>query len=251
MDDRLRAEVEGCRNEIDNNYRKAMKIVYYLLDKGQLSMEDNKELYMDYSDRDIQHAVDQVAESFEILIRRFNHVVYLVPYEDNEIIGMKMKDLRNIAGSKNTNVTAYLSMYLVTLLLQLFYSGVGERLKTRDFASEKEVVDYATERLEKAASKREVEIEEEVTGYNIVSIKDHWISLKEDDEDRRARNSKYGYVRSVIAFLEKQGLFVKYSSDNIRPTRKLTDLMGHYFLDQKRKETIERLFSEKSIFTED
>lgn len=251
MEENQRVEFENYKNQVNNNYRKAMRIVYYLLDKGQLTMDDNKDLYMDYSDKDIQDTVEQIGESFEVIIRRYNHVVYLIPFEDNEVIGMNMQDLRAIAGSKNTNITAYLSMYLITLFLHLFYNGVGERLKTRDFVSEKEIVDFASDRLLKAAAKDSAEAEEEETGYNIISIKEHWESLMEDDENRRSRNTKYGYVRSVVSFLEKQKLFIRYSNDNIRPNKKLTDLMGHYFLDQNRKETIEKLFSEKSILMED
>lgn len=251
MEELIQAKAETIRSEVENNYKRAMAIVYYLLDKGELSLDDNKDLYMDYSDKDIQQTVDHIAESFKVIIRRYSHVIYLMPQEDNEVIGMNMQGLRNIAGSKSTNITAYLSMYLMTLFLQLFYNGVGESLKTRDFVSIGEVVGLANDRLNKAASKEMVLDEEEETGYNVISIHEHWMSLIEDDENHRGRNSKYGYVRSVVNFLERQQLFVQYSHDDIRPTQKLTALMGHHFLDQHRKEIIERLFSEKSVLEED
>ncbi len=242
-------EKNEMQHDIENRYDKAMEIFYYLLDKGEMSIDDRKELYLNYSDKDMQRAIDHIAEKMKVIIRRYNHVIYLMPSEENEVIGMKMKDLRAIVGSKSTNITAYLSMYLVTLFLQIFYNGVGESLKTRDYVSIKEVVDMAGERLEKAASKDSIYQEEEETGYNVISIHEHWISLMEDDENHRGRNSKYGYVRSVVNFLERQNLFVQYSHDNIRPTKKLTALMGHHFLDRHRKELIEALFSGGSVLT--
>ncbi len=108
--------------------------------------------------------MDEIAESFKVWIRRYNHVIYLMPYEDNDVIGMKMEDLRNISGSKRTNVTAYMSMYLITLFLELFYNGVGESLKTRDYVSIEEVSSVASKRLQQASSKVDVLDEEEETG---------------------------------------------------------------------------------------
>jgi len=251
MDEQIVIELEQRKNEMHQSYIVATKIVYYLLDKGELSIEDHKELYLAYSDKAIQQAVDEIAESFKVLIRRYNHVIYLMPSEDNEVIGMKMQDIRSIVGSVTTNITAYLSMYIMTLFLQLFYNGVGESLKTRDYVSIREVVDLISERLEKASTKERILDEEEATGYNVIAIKEHWNALQEDDEFHRSRNSKFGYVRSVVKFLENQKLFIQYSHDNIRPTAKLTALMGHHFLDQNRKEKIERLFSEKSVFLEE
>lgn len=251
MDEQIIIELEQRKSELHHSYVMATKIVYYLLDKGELSIDDHKEFYLAYSDKLIQEAVDEIAESFKVLIRRYNHVIYLMPNEDNDVIGMKMQDLRSIAGSATTNITAYLSMYIMTLFLQLFYNGVGESLKTRDYVSVREVVDLISDRLEKASAKERILDEEEDTGYNVIAIKEHWTALQEDDEFHRSRNSKFGYVRSVVKFLENQKLFIQYSHDNIRPTAKLTALMGHQFLDQNRKEKIERLFSEKSVLLED
>ncbi len=251
MDEQILAELESRKNDLYQSYKTATEIVYYLLDKGELSINDHKEFYLAYGDKEVQQAIDEIAESFKVIIRRYNHVIYLMPKEENEVIGMKMQDLRGIAGSMTTNITAYLSMYIMTLFLQLFYNGVGESLKTRDYVSIREVVDLISDRLEKAANKERILAEEEETGYNVITIREHWTALQEDDEFHRSRNSKFGYVRSVVKFLENQKLFVQYSHDNIRPTAKLTALMGHQFLDQNRKEKIERLFSEKSVFLED
>ena len=251
MDEQFREALEEHKEETKRHYHKAITIIYYLLEKGQLSVDDQKALYNDYSEREVQKTVDEIAESFNVLVRRYNHVIYMIPYEDNEVMGMKMEDLRKIAGSKQTNITAYMSMYLVTLFLELFYNGVGESLKTRDYVSVEEVSALATQRLGQAASKAQIADEEEETGYNVVAIYEHWIALQEDDENHRSINTKNGYIRSVVNFLIKENLFNQYGYDNIRPTKKLTDLMGHFFLDNKRKETIERLFSEHSVLVED
>lgn len=251
MDEQRTRTAEQFEEEIRGQYRKAMGIIYYLLDKGQLSIDDDKQLYNDYSDREVQQKVQIIAEDFHVTVQRYNHVIYLLPDEDNEVVGMKMEDLRGIAGSKKTNITAYLSMYLVTLFLELFYNGVGESLITRDYVTIGEVAKLATDRLTKAAAKEFIMDEEEELSYNVVSIKEHWCALLEDDENHRSINTKYVYIRGVVNFLVKQNLFVHYGFDNIRPTKKLTDLMGHYFLDKKRKEKIERLFSEKSVLMEE
>jgi hypothetical protein len=247
MDAKINESLEQYKEEVKANYKKAIRILYYLMDKGQLSIEDNRELYNEYSDKEVQQVIECIAEDLKVKIQRYNHVVYLMPEEENEVVGMKMEDLRNIAGSKRTNITAYLSMYLITLFLELFYNGVGESLKTRDYVSIDEMSKLATSRLTKAAAKEFIMDEEEELSYNVVSIKEQWCSMQEDDENHRQVNTKYGYIRSVVNFLLRQNLFVHYGYDNIRPTKKLTDLMGHHFLDQNRKEKIERLFSGKSV----
>ena len=161
MDERMEVSVEQNREEVRGHYKRAISIIYYLLDKGQLSIDDNKQLYNDYSDREVQQTVQSIAEDFHVTVQRYNHVIYLLPDEDNEVVGMKMEDLRGIAGSKTTNITAYLSMYLVTLFLELFYNGVGESLITRDYVTIGEVAKLATDRLTKASAKEFIMDEEE------------------------------------------------------------------------------------------
>jgi hypothetical protein len=113
-----------------------------------------------------------------------------------------------------------------------------------------EIVETAGKRLTEASTKVILEDEEEEALYNVVSIREHWEGLLEDNETRRMINSKYGFVRSVVNFLERQELFVKFSEEDIRPTKKLNDLMSHHFLDEKRKAMIERLFSAESVLEE-
>lgn len=251
MSDIIRTSIEEEKELWRHQQKQATKILYALLAKGSISMDTDKELYLAYSDMTTREMLQEMADDFRVIIENYKGMIYLMPEEENDVVGMKMDQLRRIAYSQGTNVVAYLSMYMVTVILQLFFNGVGERLRTRDYIGVKDLVEMVDDRLVRAASKALVAEEEEEASYNIQAIHDHWIAMKLDNENRTSKASRYGYARSVVNFLRDQGLLIVYDFENIRPTTKLIDLMGHHFLDQSRREKIERLFSEKSVLVED
>lgn len=225
----------------------AMKIYYYLLKEGELSLEKNKDLYLLYSDDEIKAIVEVLARESDVIIEKYNQVIYLIPSEENSVLGFKDSELYAIASSANDReTTKYLSLYIIALIITLFYCGKGNRIKSRDFMSVSEVVSKVSERLGYAFSRADIEEIQEDAKYNIVSIYHYWNALRDDDDNPNIRKSRYGYVRRVCSFLDKQNL-LQYDAkeEDIRPTPRLTHLMSYSFLNKDRQEIINKLFAKE------
>lgn len=224
----------------------AMKIYYYLLKEGELSLDKNRDLYLLYSDDQVKAALEISARESDSTVEKYNQVIYLIPSEDNTVLGFRETELQKIIGSSQLNKreTGYLSQYIISLLYTLFYSGQGHKIKSRDFIRIPEVVEEISKRLEYASHKPGMEERQEEAKFNIVSIYRHWNALPTDEPNMR--NTKFGYVRSVCSFLDKQHL-LQYDAaeEDIRPTQRLTNLMSYNFLNKDRQAIIERLFEKE------
>jgi len=226
----------------EDNLAKAMRIYYFLLKEGELTFENNRELYLDYSDGEVRDVLSILAKESNVSIEKFNQVVYLFPEEENDILGIKDMDLQKIISYDARKVDFYLSQYIITILMLAFYSGKGNYVKSRDFIRIAELEEIVTTRLTYAYSKKNIEREQEEAMFNITSMYEQWSALQIDEPGKR--KTKYGYIRSVCAFLAKHNLLIyDLIEEEIRPTHKFTNLMMYHFLDGQRIETIERILS--------
>ena len=222
------------------NLQKAMRIYYYLLKDGELTFDNNKELYLDYSDREVRAIIDIMARESNISIEKFNQVIYLIPNEENDILGIKEMDLQKIISYDARKIDFYLSQYIIITIIFVFFSGKGSYVKSRDFIRIAELEEVITSRLLYANSKKNIDREQEEAKFNVTAMFEHWNALQIDEQGKR--KTKYGYIRSVCAFLEKHNLLVYDTvEEDIRPSNKLTHLMTYNFLDGNRLEIINKL----------
>jgi hypothetical protein len=226
----------------EENLAKAMRIYYFLLKEGELTFDNNKELYLDYSDGDIRDILSVLAKESNVTIEKYNQVVYLFPEEENDVLGIKDMDLQKIISYDARKVDFYLSQYIITILMLVFYSGKGSFVKSRDFIRIGELEEIVTTRLEYAFSKKNIQREQEEAMFNITSMYEQWSALQIEEQGKR--KTKYGYIRSVCAFLGKHNLLIYDPlEEEVRPTNKFTNLMMYQFLDGQRIETIDKLLS--------
>lgn len=224
------------------NLEKAMRIYYFLLKEGELTFENNKELYLDYSDSEVRVLLELMAKESEVSIEKFNQVVYLIPDEDNDVIGIKDMDLQKIISYDARKIDFYLSQYIIIIIITVFFSGRGSFVKSRDFIRMTELEEIITTRLNYANSKKNIEREQEDAMFNITAMFEHWNALLMDEPGKR--KTKYGYIRSVCGFLAKHDLLIyDMTEEDIRPANKFTHLMTYNFLDSSRLEIIEKLLS--------
>lgn len=224
----------------ESNLEKAMRIYYFLLREGELTFENNKELYLDYSDSEVRSLLEIMARESNVSIEKFNQVVYLIPDEDNDVIGIKDMDLQKIISYDARKIDFYLSQYIITIIIMVFFSGRGSFVKSRDFIRLAELEEVITSRLGYANSKKNVEREQEDAMFNITAMFEHWNALQIDEQGKR--KTKYGYIRSVCSFLAKHGLLIyDMVEEDIRPTNKFTHLMMYNFLDSGRIEVIDKI----------
>ncbi|TYQ15689.1 UNVERIFIED_CONTAM: hypothetical protein Cloal_2170 [Acetivibrio alkalicellulosi] len=222
--------------------QKAMRIYYFLLKEGELTFENNKELYLDYSDNEVREVLDVLAKESDVLIEKYNQVVYIIPHEDNDVLGIKDMELQKIISYDARKIDFYLSQYIIIVIITVFYSGKGSYVKSRDFIRVSELEEIITTRLEYANSKKNIEIEQEEAALNITGMFEHWNALQIDEEGKR--KTKYGYIRSVCTFLAKHGLLIyDTAEEDIRPSAKFTNFMTYNFLDNSRLEIIEKILN--------
>lgn len=225
------------------NLEKAMRIYFYLLKEGELTIDKNKELYLDYSDSEVRDLLEIMAKESDVLIEKYNQVVYLIPNEDNDVLGIKDMDLQKILSYDARKIDFYLSQYIITILITVFYSGKGSFVKSRDFIRLSELEEVITERLGFANGKKHIEQEQAEAKFNITAMFEQWSALQLEEAGKR--KTKYGYIRSVCGFLAKHDLLIyNVAEEDIRPTNKMTHLMTYHFLDQERLETIKKLLNE-------
>jgi hypothetical protein len=224
----------------ESNLEKAMRIYYFLLKEGELTFENNKELYLDYSDGEVRSLLEIMAKESDVSIERFNQVVYLIPDEDNDVIGIKDMDLQKIISYDARKIDFYLSQYIITMIIMVFFSGRGSFVKSRDFIRLAEFEEMITSRLSYANSKKNIQREQEEALFNITAMFEQWNALQIDEQGKR--KTKYGYIRSVCGFLAKHDLLIyDMVEEDIRPTNKLTHLMMYHFLDGDRIEVIDKI----------
>ncbi len=226
----------------EQNLEKAMRIYYYLLKEGELTYDKNKELYLYYSDSEIRNLLEVLAKGSQVMIEKYNQVVYLIPEEGNDVLGIKEMDLQRVIGYDARKIDFYLSQYIICVIIHVFYSGKGSFVKSRDFIRLPELEEVVTARLEYAGAKKDVEQRQQEARVNVTAMLEHWNALQIDEPGKR--KTKYGYIRSVCGFLAKHGLLVyDMVEEDVRPSTKMTNLMTYQFLDADRLETIEKLFA--------
>lgn len=227
------------------NIQKAMRIYYYLLREGELTIDRNKELYLDYSDSEVRSLLEILGKESDVSIEKYNQVVYLIPNEGNDVIGIKEMDLQRVISSDARKIDFYLSQYIITIIITVFYSGRGNFIKSRDFIRLPELEEIITARLTYANGKKDIKREQEEAKFNITAMFEQWNALQIDEPGKK--KTKYGYIRSVCSFLTKHDLLIyDMTEEDIRPANKLTHLMTYHFLDTGRLEMIEELLYSRS-----
>lgn len=226
----------------ESSLEKAMSIYYFLIKEGELTFDNNKELYLDYSDSEVRSLLEIMARESSVSIEKYNQVVYLIPDEENDVIGIKDMDLQKVISYDARKIDFYLSQYIMTIIIMVFFSGKGSFVKSRDFIRIAELEEIITSRLSYANSKKNIEREQEDAMFNITGMFEHWNALQIDEQGKR--KTKYGYIRSVCGFLAKHDLLIYDAiEEDIRPSNKFTNLMMYNFLDSSRLEIIEKMLS--------
>lgn len=222
--------------------KKAMKIYYFLLKVGELTFENNKDLYLEFSNTEVRECLETMAKESDVIIEKYNQVIYMIPNEGNSVIGIDDMTLQKVISYDARKIDFYISQYIITIIITVFFSGKGSYVRSRDFIRINEVEEIITSRLTFANSKKNIENEEKESKVNVSQMFEHWNSLQLDEEGKR--RTKYGYIRRISAFLAKHNLLIYDEvEEEVRPTNKFTNLMTYNFLDNSRLELIKELLN--------
>ncbi|MGF7145627.1 hypothetical protein HNQ56_004070 [Anaerotaenia torta] len=220
-------------------------IFYYLLQYRELKEEEELELYKAYTEKEtVMHLVKCQGEAAGSNIERYGNVIYLIPKEENDFLGYSKALLKAaLCKSTATDKDYYLSQFVILTLLVEFYDGQSSSSKTRDFMKVGELMNCITERLREGVSNQQ---EEEQGGLAFTNMQEAFEALRSDDKGSRQRTSKAGFLHTILAFLQKQGLIDYIEEDEmIKTTRKLDHFMDFNLLNKNNYNRVMRVLGVK------
>lgn len=228
--------------EIDE-IRSSQEIFYYLLKHRELKESDDRQLYRQYVENEnVQALVKSAGEVSETRIERFGDSVYMIPAEGNSYLGFTKTQLKSIlCRSGATDRDYYLSQFVVLTLLMEFYDGQGASSKTRDFIRMGDLQNRVSERLSEGVREFDEE-DEDRAGIAFSDMLEAFEALRSDENGRRTKTTKEGFLYNIILFLQKQGLVDYVERDEtILTTKKLDQFMDYDILNENNYVRVERI----------
>jgi len=228
------------------NIRTASAILRVMMEEGELDRAYNKDLFMSYiSEFKIQEILQTMTEELDAQILRVNNMLYLIPSTDNQLLGFRNRDVREWLGSNVRQVDAFLAYYVVAVIFNLFYGGRNSDPKQRDFLSLVSIIEEVDKRMKDALSypDKAAELDQEYS-MNFMNISQIW-DIKKGYEEGSRLTTKLGFLLRVVKLLQQEGLLrISENEKEIRATKKLDNLMLHYYLNDDRVQEIQKIFKE-------
>lgn len=225
---------------------KATRILRRMLESGEVTEDRDRELYLELKDPGVRALMAVFEEELDFRLVDAPTAYYLSPNMDNDLLGLQARDFRRWFGTDGLRSDGFLLCHIIMILLDLFYGGHNQNPKQREFLRVASLVEEVDRRFAVVLKDSEAAAaQEEQVSLNFVRIAELW-SAKQVYEDGR-RKTKEGTVMNALNLLVEEGL-VRLADDEreIRPTRKLDDLMLHWFLSDARVQEIQAFFASAS-----
>lgn len=219
---------------------RALKIYQRLLEKGQITDTEDKELYFEFKDPEVRNILDIMEKELNFKIISAPHSIYFVPNLENNLLGFSVKDIRESIKKDAKLIDAFLEVYIIMLILYMFYGGKNKNPKQADFLQVKDIVNKLDETL-KATSEEEAEKIEERYSINFIQVSNYWKAKALIEENKL--KTRTGTVLTACKLLKNEKLVIITDDDTeIRATKKLDDLMQYYYLSEDRIYEINDIF---------
>ncbi|MFZ3132422.1 MAG: DUF6063 family protein [Desulfosporosinus sp.] len=225
-----------------SNLNTALRIFKKLLAKGQLDRETESDLFLEFRNPEVRQTLTQLEEELEFRIVEASSTLYLVPAGGNSLLGFTSKDFREWVASDARLADAYLLSYIAMFIFFLFYGGRNQNPKQREFLRISKLLEELDLRFASASLNEDQTLAlEEKYSLNYLRIAELWESKQGFEE--KGRKTKAGTILNTCRLLERENLIrILDNEREIRPTRKLDDLMLNYYLNDSRVEEISSLF---------
>ena len=219
---------------------RALKIYQRLLEKGQITDTEDKELYFEFKDPEVRNILDIMEKELRFKIISAPHSIYFVPNLENNLLGFSVKDIRESIKKDAKLIDAFLEVYIIMLILYMFYGGKNKNPKQADFLQVKDIVNKLDETL-KATSEEEAEKIEERYSINFIQVSNYWKAKALIEENKL--KTRTGTVLTACKLLKNEKLIIITDDDTeIRATKKLDDVMEYYYLSEDRIYEINDIF---------
>ena len=220
----------------------ALKICKKLLLEGQISMQQDRELFQAYIEHtEVKEILHEFGKEFDFNLVETPRVLYLVANMDNKMLSFSLRQLREKIDTNAKSIDTFLLCYIIMFILYLFYGGKNSDPKRAEFLQLKDIVKGLDERFEKVEEDVQDLLEEDYS-INFKNIANHWKSKVVDGSERSTR--KY-MVKRACDILKDEKLVFYPAGENeleIRPEEKLDHLMKYYYLLEDRIKEINEIF---------
>ena len=217
----------------------AINLFNKLLQHGQIDTKDT-ELYNSYLDIETYEILIKIAETSNVIIKKIDQTIYLLPNMDNELFGFSDKEIKESLYSGSTKEDLYLFQYIIIVILGKFYSSTGDNPKLLTHISINDLINHVTSSLSIVNKEENVDDLETAYNINIKKLFTKWDGLLTiDDITRASLRTKRGILQRTIRFLESQNLVNYYENEDIiKTTKRCDDIMRSFFLNYDRKDKI-------------
>ncbi len=223
--------------------QKASRIFKHLLATGEVSSGSDREMFLDLKDPEIRAAISVFEEEFDFHLVDAPNAFYLSPDSDNDLFGFQSRDFRRWFSTDGLNADGFMICHIIMVLLSCFYGGHNQNPKQREFMRVAALIVEMDKRYAAVLEDADASsVLEEPASLNFVRISELW-SSKLVYEDGRSKKTKEATVQSALNLLVTHKLIRLTDEDKeIRPTRKLDDLMLHYYLSDARVAEVQAIF---------
>ena len=226
--------------------KQTVDVFHALMKKGWIDREENPEIWRYWEDLEVQEEMDVLKEGLGMETMRSGDRLYLLPTQDNDLFLKNNVDFRRDISADNEirNRDIYLMNYFSIYLIYVFYHGEGSDPKCREFITKEEIVRAFSDHCRACVSGGAAQEGQTDYGDNFVQLANAWLSKTEGGQDSRRFIEKYGILnRLLVKFNSEHDDLFHVESGQIRPTRKLDDLIP-YFLRKDRIAEIQSWISE-------
>ncbi len=217
----------------------AINLFNKLLQYGQIDTKDT-ELYNSYLDIETYEILIRIAETSNVIIKKIDQTIYLLPNIDNELYGFSDKEIKENLYSGTTKEDLYLFQYITIMILGKFYSSTGDNPKLLTHISVNDLINQVTSSLSAVNTEENIDELENAYDINIKKLFTKWDGLlMQEDFTRSSLKTKRGVLQRAIRFLESENLVNYYENEDIiKTTKRCDDIMRSFFLNYDRKEKI-------------
>ncbi len=221
-------------------------VFHELMKKGWIDRTENSDIWRYCDDTGVQEELETMKTGLDFELIRSGDRIYLVPTQDNDLFLKNNADFRrDISATNEVKVKdLYLMNYLSIYLIYLFYHGEGSDPKCREFISKEDAIRAFSDHCRTCVKASTAAAEETDYSENFIQLANVWLSKTDGTPDSKKFDDRFGMLnRILIKFNKEHDELFSVDSENIRPTRKLDDLMP-YFLRKDRVSDIQNWIQE-------
>lgn len=224
----------------------SQQIFYHLLQYREIHESSEPQLYYAYtSEERVMNLVKSQGEIALASIERFGNTIYLIPLDENEVLGFSKRELKKeLCKSTGTDKDYYLSQFVILTLLVEFYDGQGQSSKARDFMHVGELQNIVANRLRDGVEAVD-ETMQQTQGIAYSNMLEAFGALRSDERGAKTKTTKEGFLHHILLFLQRQRLIEYVEVDEmITTSKKLDQLMDFHLLNQNNYQRVVALLAE-------